>query len=300
MDGLISELSQCRICPHNCGVDRYKIDSHSFKNDDSGSGICGMDYRIKIASFGPHYGEEPELVGSTSSGTIFFSNCNLLCIFCQNYEISHFAEGRYYTEDEVAEIMLLLQDNGCNNINLVTPTHFSVQIINSIEKAKILGLNIPVVYNSSGYDKVNTLKNFEGLIDIYMPDIKFKDSAKSKLYAKAPDYFNVASEALLEMHRQVGDLIIRNGIARRGLLVRHLILPNNQSDTFEIIDFIYKKIGTSTYLNLMDQYRPCFNVFKINLINRRISREEYYNAVRYAAALGFHRPEYIYKSLMIK
>jgi putative pyruvate formate lyase activating enzyme len=229
-----------------------------------------MGAALKISSYGPHYGEEPELVGFTASGTIFLTGCNLLCNFCQNHDISHERNGRFTDEDTLVEIMLNLQNMGAANINFVTPTHFSPQLINAAEKAKSYELNIPIVYNSSGYDKVKTLKMWEGIIDIYMPDLKFFEPEKSKLYADAPDYFDFASKAIIEMHRQVGDLVIRNGVAQRGLLVRHLVLPNNQSDTKEIIDFIAENIGINTYLNLMDQYRPAYRAFNNHLISERL------------------------------
>lgn len=248
-----------------------------------------------IYSYGPHFGEEPELTGRFGSGTIFFTGCNLLCVFCQNYDISFLREGYGVDERRLSEIMLLLQERGCSNINFVTPTHFTLQIIQAVKSAKLKGLSIPVVWNTSGYEKTETIKMLEGIVDIYMPDLKFVRKDKSKLYTKAEDYFSYASRAVIGMHRQVGDLIIKNGVAKRGLLIRHLILPENQSDTEEIINFIAEKLGTNTYLNLMEQYQPCYKADEYPLVNNRISFEEYNYFVDYAKKKGFRRPDYIFK-----
>jgi len=253
-----------------------------------------MGAEIVVSSYGPHFGEEPELVGHFGSGTIFFTGCNLLCVFCQNYDISHLREGYGIDEARLAEIMLLLQERGCSNINLVTPTHFTFQIIQAVKSAKIQGLNIPIVWNSGGYEKTDTIKMLEGIVDIYMPDLKFISPEKSKLYTKAGDYFYFASKALMEMHRQASDLVIKNGIARRGLIIRHLVLPNNQSDTKEIIDFIAEEFGKDTYLNLMEQYHPCYRADEYSLLNNHISMKEYESYINYARNRGFHRPEYIF------
>ena len=279
------EMENCTICPNNCCTNRY----------ESEDGICRSGAEIKIASYGPHYGEEPEITGWSSSGTIFLSGCNLLCNFCQNYDISHMGEGRAFSEEGVAEIMLKIQDYGSSNINLVTPTHFSPQLIEAVKIAKAGGLKLPIVYNSNAYEKTETLKQWDGLVDIYMPDLKFKDSKKSSKYTIAPDYFEYASKAIIEMHRQTGDLEIINETARKGLLIRHLIMPNNQSDTKEIIDFVADNIGPQTYLNLMEQYRPCYKADKYPEINRRINEEEYREAVTYAKDRGFFRPDYIFE-----
>ncbi|MBN1634757.1 MAG: radical SAM protein [Ignavibacteria bacterium] len=285
MKNEIDILKSCNICPHNCGVDRTV----------SPNGVCGMGTNLVIYSFGPHFGEEPELTGRFGSGTIFFTGCNLLCVFCQNYDISHLREGYGVDERRLSEIMLLLQERGCSNINFVTPTHFTLQIIQAVKSAKTKGLNIPVVWNTGGYEKTETIKMLEGIVDIYMPDLKFVREDKSNLYTEAEDYFSYASRAVTEMHRQVGDLIIRNGVSKRGLLIRHLILPENQSDTEEIINFIAEELGTNTYLNLMEQYHPCYKADEYPLINNRISFEEYNYFVDYARKKGFRRPDYIFK-----
>ncbi len=284
LENLFQRLSNCDICPHSCNVNRLAGET----------GVCGMTAVLKVASFGPHFGEEPELVGYFGSGTIFFSGCNMLCVFCQNYSISHYREGRIFTIQELADCMLNLQNFGCHNINLVTPTHFAPQIAKALVEARSLGLSIPIVYNSSGYDRVDTVKSLEGLIDIYMPDLKFVDPDKAHLYSESRDYFTYASSAIIEMYRQVGNLVVRNGIAKRGLIIRHLILPENQSDTLEIIDFIAENLGTDVYLNLMDQYYPRFHAYLYPKISRSIIPEEYNFYIEYARKKGFHIPEYIY------
>jgi putative pyruvate formate lyase activating enzyme len=266
-------------------------------------GDCGMDEKIKISYYGPHFGEEPELVGRNGSGTIFFSGCNLLCDFCQNSEISHFKSGNYYSVEDLSGIILGLQEIGCTNINLVSPTHFSVSIVNAILMAKQEGLHIPVVYNSSGYEKKETLKMMEEVIDIYMPDLKFTNALitignkkinASKEFCNAEDYFEFASGAIIEMYRQKGDLVVRNGIAKRGLLIRHLIMPNMMANTREIIDFVAENIGVNTYLNLMDQYRPEYKAKNYDIINRRACNAEIQTSIDYAKSRGFTRPDWLY------
>ncbi|MFH1051727.1 MAG: radical SAM protein [bacterium] len=281
----INEIyKSCNLCPRECKIDRTNFSS----------GTCGLYSKLKIASFGPHYGEEPEIVGRTASGTIFLSGCNLHCCFCQNFDISHQNNGIDYSIDELTDILLYLENLGCDNINLVTPTHFTPSLINSILKAKSYGLSIPIIYNTSGFEKVEILKMWEGIIDIYMPDLKFVDSEKSKLYCNCPEYFEFAAQAVKEMHRQKGDLIIKNGIAKRGLLIRHLILPNNQSDTKDIIDFVAEELGLNTYLNLMDQYRPMYNAYQNQKLIARIDKDELLRYVDYAKSMGFTRPDWLY------
>ncbi|MDQ1265092.1 MAG: Radical protein [Bacteroidota bacterium] len=284
IDDLFKRLAECDICPQECKVNRIEGEC----------GKCGTDSRIILSSYGPHYGEEPELVGLSSSGTIFFGGCSLLCKFCQNYEISHCREGSFIDEVALSEIMLHLQSRNCNNINLVTPTHFAPQIIKALVIAKNGGLTLPVVYNSGGYDKVDTLKHFDGLIDIYMPDLKFKNEEFSSLYTMSEKYFEYASQAVIEMHRQVGDLVVKNGVARRGMIIRHLVLPDNQSDTREIIEFIADNLGTNTYLNLMDQYMQSYKAHEFPKINRRLNYNEFKSYIEYAKKLGFKHPVYLY------
>lgn len=280
-----TELRECNMCPHNCGTDRF----------ETAEGICGMKAEISVSSYGPHFGEEPELVGFGGSGTIFLAGCNLLCVFCQNYTISHYREGYDVSSEGLAEIMLRLQDTGCDNINFVTPTHFTYQIIEAIEIAKNNDLILPIVWNSNAYEKVDTLNLLEGLVDIYMPDLKFYHDPVSKRLVNAKDYFDHASRAVLEMYRQVGDIVIKRGIIKRGLLIRHLVLPENESHTKDIIDFIAEKIGTDVYLNIMDQYRPCYKASKFKEINSFVSPGIFNDHISYAKSKGFKKPDYLYE-----
>ncbi|RMD59205.1 MAG: radical SAM protein, partial [Nitrospirae bacterium] len=266
-------LEQCTLCPRECKVDRI----------NGKRGVCRTGRLAMVSSYGPHFGEESPLVGVGGSGTIFFTNCNLLCVFCQNYEISHLGEGYEVDDKELANIMLELQKRGCHNINFVTPSHVVAQILEALPYAIEGGLNIPLVYNTSGYDALHTLKLLDGIIDIYMPDIKFFDPEVSKRYCKAPDYPEVVKRAVKEMHRQVGDLIIdENGLAVRGLLVRHLVMPEKKASTEEIMRFIAEEISKDTYINIMDQYRPCGEAYKYKELSRPITRGEYIEAVNAA------------------
>lgn len=243
-----------------------------------------------MASFGPHFGEEAPLVGSHGSGTVFFSQCNLHCAFCQNYDISHSDAGRETSAESLAGIFLSLQKTGCHNLNLVTPTHVTPQIVETLAVAAEMGLTMPVVYNCGGYESVSTLRELEGLVDIYMPDVKFLDAAAADRYCDAPDYPDVVRAAVKEMARQVGPLQIdRRGIAQRGLLVRHLVMPGGASTTRKAIDFLAGEIGTDTYLNLMNQYRPCGRALSFPGIGRRTSREEWAEARDYALQKGMTR-----------
>ena len=275
----IEELKNCKLCPHNCGVNRLRDEK----------GVCRVGRYAIISSYGPHYGEEKVLVGKGGSGTIFFSYCNLKCVFCQNYEISHLGEGREVKPEELADIMLYLQNIGCENINLVSPTHVIAQIVESIHIAKSKGLKLPIVYNTGGYDKVETLKKLEGLVDIYMPDIKYGDSQIAYKYSGIKNYWEVVREAVKEMHRQVGDLIIKKGIAKKGLLIRHLVLPNRLANSFKVLDFIKNEISEDSYVNIMPQYYPCWKAFDYPELSRRITYEEYYEVVEYAKKIGLKR-----------
>lgn len=273
-------LKSCSVCPRHCGVDRTKGEA----------GFCGMAEELMVSSFGPHYGEEEVLVGSFGSGTIFLTGCNLCCIFCQNYDISHLREGSKVTIDEFVNITLDLQNRGCHNINFVTPTHFTPQIMEAIYTARKKGLHLPTVYNCGGYESKRTLELLEGFIDIYMPDAKFADSNVAKELANAPDYPEIVKEALLEMHRQVGDLVCdKDGLAVRGLLIRHLVLPDRLAGTEEILDFIATKISRDTYVNIMDQYRPMYKAQRKEKISRYITDSEYQEAVSMARSKGLHR-----------
>lgn len=271
-------MNSCMLCPRQCKVDRTK----------GQTGFCGIADMPVVSSVGPHFGEESVLVGRGGSGTIFFAGCNLGCIFCQNSDISHQRHGSQVTIEELAEAMLGLQKYGCCNINFVTPTHVVPAIAAAIELARKKGLNLPTVYNTGGYDSVETLKLLDGFIDIYMPDMKYADSNVAEELSSAPDYPQVNRQAVKEMHRQVGDLKTKNGIATRGLLIRHLVLPENLAGTYEIIDFLKEQISQKTTINVMDQYRPCYRAFEHSRINRRPIREEFASARQYALQKGLN------------
>jgi len=278
-DELLMAIQKCSICPHGCGTDRT----------GSGRGKCKSGIKPIVSAFNAHFGEEQCLVGSNGSGTIFFTNCSLSCIFCQNYDISHLGRGEEISYEDLADIMLTLQQRACHNINLVSPTHMIYAIIRALLLAIPRGLKIPLVYNSGGYDSVVTLKKLDGIIDIYMPDMKYMDPEISLELSGAPDYPVRAMEALREMHRQVGDLEINSrGIAERGLLVRHLVLPNNIAATDRVISFI-ASLSQETYINIMDQYRPEFRAGENFDLKRRITLDEYDQAIKWARSCGLRR-----------
>jgi putative pyruvate formate lyase activating enzyme len=252
------------------------------KRSEGQIGFCGIGFMPVVSSVGPHFGEESVLVGSGGSGTIFFAGCNLGCVFCQNFDISHHRHGRQMTIEQLAQSMLELQDYGCSNINFVTPTHVIPAITAGIELARKGGLTLPTVYNTGGYDSVETLKLLEGFMDIYMPDMKYSDSKIAEELSAAPDYPQVNFAAVKEMHRQVGDLQVKNGLATRGLLVRHLVLPEQLAGSFRIIDFLAGQISPSTTVNVMDQYRPCYKASSHPKINRRPTFEEIESVRQYA------------------
>jgi len=269
---LAERMNPCVLCPRKCEVNRSK----------GQVGFCGVGDRPIVSSVGPHFGEESVLVGSDGSGTIFFAGCNLGCIFCQNFDISHHRHGTEVTIEQLAQFMLDLQQLHCSNINLVTPTHVVAPAMAAIESARKKGLTLPIVYNSGGYDSAETLKLLEGFVDIYMPDMKYSDSAVAAELSKAPDYPEVNREVVKEMHRQVGDLQIEKGLATRGLLVRHLVLPNNLAGSFKIIDFLAGQISPNTAINVMDQYRPCYKAGLHTKINRRPYADEIESVCQYA------------------
>jgi putative pyruvate formate lyase activating enzyme len=278
VDALYEILSHCTLCPRECKVNRLKKEV----------GYCGAEKELSISSISPHFGEEPELVGIRGSGTVFFAHCNLRCIFCQNYEISHYGYGRKMTEEELASKMIELQNMGCHNINLVTPTHYVPQIVKSLLIAKENGLSVPIVYNSGGYESVETLKLLDGIIDIYMPDIKYGDREPAERYSNAPNYFEVAKKAVAEMHRQVGDLVTEDGIAKRGLIIRHLIMPDNAAVTENVVEFV-AELSKDSYINIMDQYRPLYEAGRYPEIARRITYSEYKLAIEKAHKAGLSR-----------
>jgi putative pyruvate formate lyase activating enzyme len=273
-------LLQCDLCPHRCLVDRH----HGER------GLCRTGDQPVVASYGPHFGEEDPLVGRHGSGTIFFTHCNLYCIFCQNYEISHGGEGEEISAEDLAAIMLYLQKSGCHNINFVTPSHQVYQILAALPMAIEGGLNVPLVYNTGGYDAVATLKILDGVIDIYMPDFKFWDPEVASRLCAASDYPEVARQALKEMHRQVGDLALDEaGVARQGLLVRHLVLPDGLAGTREIMAFLAREISPATYVNVMGQYRPCGRAQEHPSLSRFLTAEEHRDATRLAREAGLTR-----------
>jgi len=280
LENALRLLESCHLCPRKCGINRLKNET----------GFCSTGRKAKIASFNSHFGEESPLVGAHGSGTIFFGSCNLLCSFCQNYDISHLDHGVEVGPEEIAHMMIQLANRGCHNINFVTPTHVVPQIIEALIPAIEQGLNIPLVYNSSGYDNKETLLLLDKIFDIYMPDFKFWDNKWAERYCNAPDYREYALEAIKEMHRQAGDLIVDdNGIAVKGLIVRHLVMPNNICGTEKILNFISKDLSPETYINIMDQYRPCGTAKMDGLIDRQITAHEYQDALNAAKNAGLTR-----------
>ncbi|MBC7318302.1 radical SAM protein, partial [Candidatus Bipolaricaulota bacterium] len=264
--------SPCRLCPRNCQVRRAEGEK----------GFCRTGLKPWVSSFGPHFGEERDLVGRYGSGTIFFSGCNLGCVFCQNFTISQLGEGEEISVEDLAKIMLRLQDIGCHNVNLVTPTHQAPMIVEAVGIAREEGLEIPLVWNCGGYESVEVLRLLEGIVDIYMPDFKYGDNAVAAKFSNAPDYFERACEALREMHRQVGDLVVKNGIAVRGLIVRHLVLPHGLAGTAKVLRFIREEISPDTYVNIMAQYYPTHRAWEFPELSRRITSAEYREALALA------------------
>ncbi len=277
---LLEILRSCTLCPRKCGVNRLEGEK----------GFCKTGRHALISSYGPHYGEEFPLVGRYGSGTVFFTYCNLGCTFCQNYDISHLGSGREILPEDLAEIFLEIKRMGCHNLNCVTPTHVIPQIVESLIIAVEEGFDLPLVYNCGGYENPEVLKILDGIVDIYMPDVKFMDDGVAEELTGAQEYSHWVKKALLEMHRQVGDLVLdEEGIAKRGLLVRHLILPGGLAGTKEALEFIRKEIGTGTYLNIMDQYYPCYMARGHPVLSRRIYPEEWKEAVDLAKNMGFCR-----------
>ena len=272
-------LAACSLCPRLCGIDRRRGEH----------GFCKGGFLPRVSSFGPHFGEEACLVGTKGSGTIFFTGCNLQCCFCQNYEISHYLQGKETTAADLAATMLRLEQLGCHNINLVTPTHFTPQIVEAIAVAAGQGLSLPIVYNCGGYEALETLRLLEGMVDIYMPDFKFWNEGSAVRYCGARDYPEAARVAIREMHRQVGDLEIRGGLARRGLLVRHLVMPGLVEEAKAIFGFLAGEISKDTFVNVMDQYRPCYRADRFPEIGRRLTGGQFEEALELAAAAGLTR-----------
>ena len=273
-------LNECKLCPRECGVNRNKGEK----------GYCKSDKHLMVSSVQPHFGEEDVLVGTHGSGTIFLTNCNLRCIYCQNYDISHLGYGQRMTVEELAFSMLSLQKRGCHNVNFVTPTHYTPQIVKALKIAIEKGLRIPIVYNCGGYEAKSTIELLDGIVDIYMPDIKYSDAENAKKYSNAPDYFDRCKEAVKEMHRQVGDLKVdESGIAYRGLLIRHLVLPNGIAGSAEVLKFVATEISKESYVNIMMQYRPMYKAYEYKELNRGIKMSEYREAIDIAREWGLHR-----------
>ncbi len=275
----VPDLSDCTLCPRKCHVDRTA----------GQTGFCGQSDRIMAARAALHYWEEPCLSGTNGSGAVFFSGCNLHCIYCQNHTIAQGQTGREISVERLSEIFLELQDKKAHNINLVTPTHFVPQIMKALQTAKDNGLTIPVVYNTSGYENVDTLKRLEGLVDIYLPDLKYYDSALSARYSNAPDYFIKASAAISEMLRQTGHPIFVDGedsLMLKGVIVRHLLLPGCEADSRLLLHYLHQAYGNDIYVSIMNQYTPMPGVADIPALNRRISAEEYDRIVDYAIQIG--------------
>ena len=274
-------LEKCTVCPRKCSTDRPRGEK----------GFCRAGALPEISSYGSHFGEERPLVGHHGSGTIFMTYCNLGCIFCQNYSISRLGEGYSISFDEFSRIMVELQSRGCHNVNFVSPSHFVPQILQALPKAIEMGLSIPLVYNSGGYDSVEALRLLNGVFDIYMPDFKYARSDVAEKYSQAPDYPQVAREALKEMHRQVGDLVMDDrGIALSGLLVRHLVLPEGLAGTRDAMHFLATEISRNTYVNIMNQYYPCGNLIPPGSpLARRITPQEFREAIRITKEEGLTR-----------
>lgn len=294
---IISRMSDCTLCPRECHADRTA----------GQTGYCGVTDRLTAARAALHFWEEPCISGTNGSGAVFFSGCNMRCAYCQNYSIAHGRNGREITVARLAEIFLELQAKKAHNINLVTPTHYVPQIIRALEKAKSDGLTIPVVYNTSGYEKTDTLKALDGLVDIYLPDLKYYDSAISRKYSNAPDYFRVATAAIAEMFRQVGPPVFdilpcqdsdvsdpanedsdisETALMKKGVIVRHLLLPDCAQDSLDIIRYLYETYGNDIYMSIMNQYTPLPQVASIPALNRRITDAEYNAVIEYAISLG--------------
>jgi len=276
-------LSPCRVCPRGCGVNRLEKGPKKL-------GFCRTGRQAIVFSYQPHHGEERCLRSRFGSGTIFFSSCNLACVYCQNWEISQLRLGRPVTAEALAKMMLDLQNQDCHNINLVSPTIWVPQILEAWEIAKAKGLKLPLVYNTGGYDRVETLKLLEGVVDIYMPDIKYADNKIALKYSLVPNYWSVVQKAVKEMHRQVGDLKTdEDGLAKKGLLIRHLVLPNNLAGTEKVMKFMAEKLSKNTYVNLMNQYHPGNKAHQYPKIDRRITTEEFTRALDLAKKVGLHR-----------
>jgi putative pyruvate formate lyase activating enzyme len=271
-------LDHCRVCPRECGVKRLKDDK---------IGFCRSGLNPIISSVSPHHGEEPPLSGTKGSGTIFFTNCNLKCVYCQNYPISQMGNGSERSPGELACQMIWLQEQGCHNLNLVTPTHFMPQILKALGIARDRGFHLPIVYNTSGYESVEALQLLDGIVDIYLPDMRYSDDRNAMRYSIAPHYRSINQAAIREMYRQVGNLVVDDkGIAKRGLVVRHLVLPGGRSGTDEVMKFLANKISKDVYISLMSQYFPAYRANEFKGLSRRNTPEEYEEAYQVMTKYG--------------
>jgi len=306
IEKLFRILENCEICPRKCHVNRIKkTTTHPppegpAKREGGGRvesqpsagplGYCQLGFLPKVSASHPHFGEESPLVGKFGSGTIFFTSCNLSCVYCQNYEISQLRIGEEISFEKLSQMMIDLQERGCHNINLVTPTPQVPQILKSLSIAIDSGLKIPLVYNTSSYDSIEVLKLLDGIIDIYLPDARYSDDKISLKYSNAPKYFEIMKKAIKEMHRQVGDLVLdKDGIAVRGIIVRHLVLPNGLAGSEKNFEFLSKEISKDTFLNIMDQYCPYFKAFQYPELSRRITDEEFQETIKLAKKFGLKR-----------
>jgi len=272
--------SPCRVCPRGCKVDRV---------EDDRRGFCRVGAKAVVSSFGPHFGEEPPLVGWGGSGTIFLASCNLACVYCQNWQISQAREGEEATTEQLAQTMIWLQGRGCHNINFVSPSIYGPQILSALPRAIDGGLRVPLVYNTGGYDSLEMLRLLDGVFDIYMPDIKYSDDRMAARYSLVKGYMDTARAALREMHRQVGDLVVEDGVAVRGMIIRHLVLPDGIAGTTESMRFIAEELSPDSYVNVMEQYRPDHKASRFPELTRRITSSEYGEAVRDATRAGLRR-----------
>ena len=293
---MLEQLIECNVCPHKCKVNRL----------EGKSGRCKCNDKIKIALVSTHMYEEPCISGMNGSGTIFFSNCNLSCKFCQNYEISQLGKGHEITIEELASIMVKQQEAGVHNINLVTPTMYAYQIIEAIKIARKNGLNIPIIYNSNGYENVETIKDLKGYIDVYLPDLKYYSNEIAVKYSKAPNYFEIVSKAILEMISQVGEPIFdKDGMIKKGVMIRHLVLPNHIQNSKNVLKWIKENIPEEIYIDVMAQYFPTYKAKEDELINRKLTKREYKEIENYFYLLDFkngymqelgeHEEEYVPK-----
>ncbi len=273
----MKEIKKCKICPHQCKVNRL----------EGKKGLCGADNKIKVALATLHFYEEPCISGKNGSGAVFFSHCNMKCKFCQNYEISWEGKGKEITVQELANMFLELKQKGADNINLVTPTIYTYQIIEAIKIAKEKGLDIPIIYNSNGYESVQTLKDLEGYIDVYLPDLKYFDNEIALKFSGIKNYFECATKAIQEMYRQVGSPVLNDdGLIQKGLIIRHLVLPNYIENSKKVLNWIHSNMDSNVYVSLMAQYFPCYQAKNIQELNRKLTKEEYKEIEEYVYALN--------------